>query len=87
MLPIILSYAATVHKLQGDTIDTGVVNLGPKLFAPGQAYTALSRVRTFDGLEIDEIDSKKLIGPNVCNVSALKELERLRSLPPYDQDN
>lgn len=42
MLPLILSWAATAHKLQGTPITRAVVYLGPKLFADGQAYVMLS---------------------------------------------
>lgn len=83
MLPLILCWSSTVHKLQGCTIDHAVINLGPKIFAPGQAYVALSRVRTFDGIRLEELDCGKITGPNVCNKKALEEMERLRTLPNY----
>src|SRR5277367_5680896 len=67
MLPLILCWSSTVHKMQGLTIDHAVINLGPKVFAPGQAYVALSRVRSLDGVRLEELDCNKVTGPNVCN--------------------
>lgn len=50
-IPLRLAYAVTVHKSQGQTFDS--VNLVlDTVFAHGQLYTALSRVRSFDGLYI-----------------------------------
>lgn len=49
-IPLILAYALTIHKVQGATIDFCVINLGPTIFADGQAYVALSRVRSWDSL-------------------------------------
>ena len=48
-LPLILSYALTVHRAQGMTLDAVVFDLNG-LFAVGQLYTALSRVRDFSKL-------------------------------------
>ena len=50
-IPLKLAYAVTVHKSQGQTFDS--VNLVlDTVFAPGQLYTALTRVRSFNGLYI-----------------------------------
>ena len=47
--PVKLGYAITIHKSQGQSIDYLEVDL-QRCFAPGMAYVALSRARSFAGL-------------------------------------
>ena len=50
--PLLLGWALTIHKSQGMSLDYADVELS-RLFASGQGYTALSRLRSLEGLRID----------------------------------
>jgi ATP-dependent DNA helicase PIF1 len=64
--PLKHAWALTIHKSQGMTLDRAQIDAGKFIFSPGQTYTALSRVRSLEGLSLVDFDPNKvLIDPSV----------------------
>lgn len=60
-IPLILAYAITIHKCQGATLDSALVDIGRSTFEVGQAYVALSRVKSLDSLYIYDFEPEAFI--------------------------
>lgn len=50
--PLKLAWSVTIHKSQSLTFDKVTIDFGRGAFSEGQAYVALSRARTFEGLRL-----------------------------------
>lgn len=48
-IPLRLAWASTVHKCQGQTLDCAIIMCN-KMYNPGQFYTAISRVKSKQGV-------------------------------------
>jgi ATP-dependent DNA helicase PIF1 len=72
-IPLKLGYAFTTHKSQGSTLDYAEVDLG-NIFEYGQAYVALSRVKTLSGLSITNLAFER-INCHPKSVAFYKNLE------------
>lgn len=77
--PFILAWATTIHKSQGSTLDCVICDLGSSIFCDGQAYVALSRVKTLNGLYLSAFDPKS-IRASEKDLQLLEKLEQ-NSIP------
>ncbi|XP_066599997.1 uncharacterized protein [Prorops nasuta] len=72
--PICLSYGMTVHKSQGLSLKTAVVDVGNSIFTCGQAYVALSGVTALECLYMINYDPASVKASEL----AIIEYNRLR---------
>lgn len=78
--PIQLAYATTIHKSQGQTFDRAVMQL-KGLWEPGQAYVALSRLRSLEGLFLEDWSTSSFrVDPQVFQF--YKQFQDVRSPEP-----
>jgi len=56
--PLLLAYALTIHRAQGQTLSQATILLDNTIWENGQAYVALSRIQTIDRLCLLDYDPK-----------------------------
>ena len=71
-----LAFAITIHKSQGLSLQTAILDAGSTNFGPGMVYVALSRVTSLNGLHLIDLDRSKV----ACDEKAVNEYNRLRRL-------
>lgn len=86
-IPIKLAWSLTIHKSQGLTLDCVQTDIGNSLFEFGQAYVALSRVRTLEGLSlISFVPSKIKVHPDVFAFYKNLEQEQAPQIQTQEQE-
>ena len=59
-IPLILSWAISIHHAQGTTLDIAEIDIGNGIFEYGQSYVALSRVKELEGLYLTGFNPQKI---------------------------
>ncbi|CAF3204209.1 unnamed protein product [Rotaria sp. Silwood2] len=73
--PLRLSWAMTIHKAQGITVDQVVIST-KDFFGSGMGYTALSRVRTVEGLFLIDLHVERFY----CNENVDRILFQMKEM-------
>ena len=77
---LILACAVKIHKCQGLSLDSTIIDLSSKVFSPGMAYVALSRIRSLNGAHLTDFDPASIIVSTNC----LEEVNRLHTIDRKD---
>lgn len=80
--PISLAYGITIHKSQGLSLSSCLIDVGNSIFTNGQTYVAMSRVTNLNGLHIINFDPKSVTAHN----KSILEYNRLRQKYRPDLD-
>lgn len=75
--PVVLAWATTIHKIQGSSLDSAIMDLGNNIFEAGQIYVALSRVRSLQGLYLINFN------PNLITTNK-KVIKFYKSIPEIE---
>ncbi len=84
--PLKPAWAVTIHKSQGKTFDSVVIDLGRGAFATGQLYVALSRCRSYQGIYLSRPvrESDILVDYRVMNFMTGRQYAHSEEKLPLD---
>lgn len=74
-IPIILSWASTIHKSQGLSLDKVIIDFS-HIFLKGQAYVALSRCKNLNSIKLLNFNYKKIL----VNKKIIKFYEKIKEI-------
>ena len=90
-VPLILAWALSIHKAQGQTLQRVKVDLG-RVFEKGQAYVALSRAVSQEGLQVTRFEPRKvMVHPKVVefysNLTTVTDIDKPKSSSALNPDD
>ena len=77
-LPMNLSFAITIHKSQGKTLDKAWIDVGKKEVATGASFVALSRLKSLKGLILNPYAMDRYIVKNTKNKKKSNLFDRIK---------
>ena len=84
--PLMLAWAVTIHKSQGKTFDRVIIDIGRGTFSFGQAYVALSRCTTLEGIVLKKPILKKHIWTDYRVVKFLTKYQYTKAEQSFSVD-
>ena len=85
--PLMLAWAVTIHKSQGKTFDKVIIDFGRGTFAHGQAYVALSRCTSLEGIVLKQPFLKRHILMDFDVIKFLTKLQYNKAETEYSSDD
>lgn len=80
--PLQLSWALTIHKIQGATLGSAQIDIGNGVFEYGQTYVALSRIKSLEGLYLSGFNPNRI----KANPKVREFYDNIRQQPSLSDD-